>query len=107
VYKKGTPIHVKGALIYNYFLDNHDLKKKYQAIGNGDKIKYCYLRYPNHHNIEVISCPSNLPKEFNLIQLIDYDMQFQKAFLEPLTGILDKINWIAEGKKVATIEDFF
>lgn len=62
VYKKGTPIHVKGALIYNSFLTKYKLNKKYQMIGNGDKIKYCYLTYPNRHNIEVISCPAISPK---------------------------------------------
>jgi len=107
VYKKGTPIHVKGALIYNHFVSKNDLKKKYQMIGNGDKIKYCYLRYPNRYNIEVISCPAELPKEFNLDGLIDYEMQFEKAFLEPLNGILEKISWVAEKNQKATIEDFF
>ncbi len=107
IYKKGTPIHVKGALIYNHFVDRYNLSKKYQMINNGDKVKYCHLRYPNRFNIEIISAPSNLPKEFNLDGLIDYDMQFQKAFLEPLNGVLEKINWIAEKSQTATIEDFF
>ena len=107
IYKKGTPIHAKGALIYNHFVDKHNLSKKYQMISNGDKIKYCYLRYPNRFNIEVISCPGTLPPEFDLSSLIDYDMQFLKAYLEPLNGILEKIDWVAEKKHTATIEDFF
>ena len=107
IYKKGTPIHAKGALIYNHFVEKHKLDKKYQMISNGDKIKYCYLRYPNRYNIEVISCPSTLPPEFELSSLIDYEMQFQKAYLEPLNGILEKIDWVAEKKHIATIEDFF
>ena len=107
IYKKGTPIHAKGALIYNHFVDRHNLSKKYQMINNGDKIKYCYLKFPNRYNIEVISCPATLPKEFELNGIIDYDMQFQKAFLEPLNGILEKINWVAEKSQTATIEDFF
>lgn len=107
VYKKGTPIHVKGALIYNHFLSKHDLKKKYPMVANGDKVKYCHIKHPNRYNIEVISCPGQLPKEFNLEPLIDYEMQFEKAFLEPLNGVLDKINWIAENKQKANLEDFF
>ena len=107
IYKKGTPIHAKGALIYNHFVDKHNLSKKYQMISNGDKIKYCYLRYPNRFNIEVISCPGTLPPEFDLSSLIDYDMQFLKAYLEPLNGILEKIDWVAEKKHTATIEDSF
>jgi DNA polymerase elongation subunit (family B) len=107
IYKKATPIHVKGALIYNHFLSKYELKKRYPMVMNGDKIKYCHIQYPNRHNIEVISCPGELPKEFNLNELIDYHMQFEKAFLEPLNGILNKINWIAEKNQSATIEDFF
>lgn len=107
IYKKGTPIHVKGALLYNYFIERRNLNKKYPLINNGDKIKYCHLRYPNRFNIEVISCPGILPKEINLSELIDYNMQFQKAFLEPLNGILEKIDWTAEKIQTATIEDFF
>jgi len=107
IYKKGTPIHAKGALIYNHFVEKHNLSKKYQSISNGDKIKYCYLRFPNRYNIEVISCPGTLPPEFDLSCLIDYDTQFEKAFLEPLNGILEKIDWVAEKNHIATIEDFF
>lgn len=107
VYKKGTPIHVKGALLYNHFISKNNLKKKYPMVHAGDKIKYCYLKHPNKYNVEVISCPTDLPIELNLHSLIDYDTQFEKAFLEPLTGILDKINWIAEKDQRATIEDFF
>jgi len=76
-------------------------------IGDGEKIKFCYLRHPNRFNIEVISSPDDLPKEFDITGLIDYDTQFQKAFLEPLNGILEKIDWVAEKNTTATIDDFF
>lgn len=107
IYKKGTPIHVKGALIYNHFVTKHDLTKKYRLIGNGEKIKFCHLRHPNRFNIEVISSPDDIPKEFDIISLIDYNTQFEKAFLEPLNGILEKIDWVAEENTTATIDDFF
>ena len=107
IYTKGTPIHVKGALIYNHFIEQRNLAKKYPVINEGEKIKYCYLKYPNRYNIEVVSSPGDLPKEFDIHSLIDYNTQFEKSFLEPLNGILEKINWVSEENTKATIEDFF
>ena len=105
VYIKGTPIHVRGALIYNTLLKKHNLIQKYPSIQNGDKIKFTYLKEPNTVHESVISISSSLPKEFELEQYIDHEKQFQKAFLDPLGIILDKIGWNTE--KVSTLEDFF
>lgn len=102
---KGTPIHAKGSILYNRLLKEYNLGSKYEAIGNGDKIKYCYLKQPNPYGVNVISCTDELPKEFNLHAYLDYDTQFEKAFLKPVTNILDHIGWKAE--KVSTLEDFF
>jgi DNA polymerase elongation subunit (family B) len=105
IVSKGTPIHVKGALYYNHLLKQKKLDKKYQLIHDGDKIRFCYLKTPNPYNISVIAALDEMPKEFGLEKYIDYDTQFSKTFLEPLTNILDAINWQAEKK--ATLEDFF
>jgi len=105
IYKKGTPIHVKGALLYNNLVKKNDLEKKYSLIADSDKIKFAYLKYPNPLMDGVISVPEVLPPEFNLQKYIDYDMQFQKAFLDPLISILEVIGWSAE--KRSTIESFF
>lgn len=105
IYKSGTPIHVKGAIIYNYLLDKHKLTDKYEKIRKGEKVKFCYLRTPNFLNEHVISTPGRLPVEFNLNELINYDMQFEKSFLEPLKTILDVIGWSTERR--STLEDFF
>jgi DNA polymerase elongation subunit (family B) len=105
IYMKGTPIHVKGALLYNDLLVKKNLSKKYQMIGNGDKIKFAYLKLPNPIRDSVISVPDNLPTELGLDRYIDYDMQFEKCFLEPIKSILDVIGWSAE--EVSTIEGFF
>jgi DNA polymerase elongation subunit (family B) len=105
LYKLGTPIHVKGAILYNHYLKQKNLTKKYPLIQEGEKIKFTYLKMPNPFKDTVISYPSRLPKEFELQGYIDYDMQFDKAFLEPIRVILDCMGWTTE--KVSTLEDFF
>ena len=66
IYKKGTPIHVRGSLLYNNFLHKYKIEKKYPVIQHGEKIKFCYMKLPNTMNENVISFVSTLPKEFEL-----------------------------------------
>lgn len=105
IYSKGTPIHVKGALLYNFFLTEKKLLKKYQPISNGDKIKFSYLKLPNPLNDMVISVPGALPKQFGLESFIDYEKQFEKSFVEPLKYILTPIGWSPE--EISTLDSFF
>lgn len=105
IYKKGTPIHVKGALIFNHLVKKHGLENKYQPITDGDKIKFAYLMMPNPIGETVISVSETLPTEFGLQKYIDYETQFQKTFLDPLIAILEVIGWSAE--KRSTLESFF
>ena len=105
LYKKGTPIHVKGAIIYNHHLKQLGLTKKYELIKEGEKIKFTYLKIPNPFKDTVISYTSRLPKEFGLDNYVDYDLQFEKTFLDPIRIILDCIGWKTE--KSNSLEDFF
>ena len=110
IYEKSTPIAVKGSLIYNYYIKNKKLHNKYRQIVDGDKIKFIHLKKPNPlggiaGTDQVIAFPNSLPKEFKLDDFIDYEMQFQKAFLDPIKNILDKIGWNHE--QVSSLEDFF
>ena len=105
LYKKGTPIHVKGAILYNKFLIDSKLEKKYQLIQEGEKLKFTYLKMPNPLRDTVISFPSRLPKEFGLQSYIDYDTQFNKAFLDPIKVILDCMGWSTEKRN--TLDSFF
>jgi DNA polymerase elongation subunit (family B) len=105
LYKSGTPIHVKGAILYNHYLKEMKLTKKYPLIQEGEKIKFSYLIMPNPFKDTVISYPSRLPKEFDISKYIDYNTQFEKTFLEPIKIILDCMGWSTE--KQTTLDDFF
>jgi DNA polymerase elongation subunit (family B) len=105
IYNKGTPIHVRGSLLYNHYLSKYSIDKKYPIIQNGEKVKFCYMKVPNIMNENVISFVSVLPKEFEFEPYIDYDLQFSKSFVEPLGVILNKIGWTTE--PVSTLDDFF
>ena len=104
VYQKSTPIHVKGALLYNNMLKKKKLVK-YEQIQEGDKIKFIVLKEPNPLREKVISFPTHLPPEFDLHKYINYDEQFDKSFLEPLRFIVNAINWNFE--KQSTLDNFF
>ena len=105
VYSKGTPIHVKGALIFNNAIRTKGLEKKYQEIKEGEKIKFLYVKEPNPLQCSVISFLTTIPKEFDLGPYLDYDTQFEKSFLDPLTIVLDSIDWKSE--KTNSLYDFF
>ena len=105
MYVKGTPIHVRGALLFNHHIKKNKLTNKYSLIGNGEKIKFVYLKKPNIIQENVISFIQDFPKELNLDKYIDYDLQFEKSFVDPLKSILDSIGWNVE--KTVNLELFF
>ena len=105
IYGKGCPIHVRGALLYNFYIRERKLDNKYSLINNGEKIKFLYLKKANPIRENVISFISDFPYELNLDKYIDYDLQFEKAFLEPVKVILDAIGWNVE--KTVNLELFF
>jgi DNA polymerase elongation subunit (family B) len=105
LYSKGTPMHVRGAIMFNSFLKKYKLTKKYQLIQDGDKTKFCYMKVPNPVQENVFSILTVLPKEFGVEKYIDYDTQFDKAYLEPLKTIVNTIGWRTE--RASSLESFF
>jgi DNA polymerase elongation subunit (family B) len=105
IFGKKCPIHVRGSLLYNHLLKTKKLDKKFEAIKEGEKIKYIHLKEPNIIQSDVIAFPSSLPKELDIHKYIDYDTQFDKSFVEPLKIIVNSIGWKTE--RVSSLEGFF
>ena len=109
LFKKGAPIHCKGAILYNHLLKEKKLQGKYPYIQEGDKIKFLHMKVPNTYQSTSISFMTKLPEELNLHSIIDYDMQFEKSFIEPLKFITGIIQWQIDGSygTQGTLEEFF
>jgi DNA polymerase elongation subunit (family B) len=105
IYSKGTPIHVRGALLYNHYVRRNNVENKYPVIQEGEKIKFIYLKTPNPIGENVISFFQQLPTEFNLEKYVDYQLQFEKSFLDPLRNVLESIGWQSE--KRGNLMSFF
>ena len=96
VWGKGSPAHIRGALLYNKLLKDHNIDKKYEVFQSGEKGKFIYLKKPNPSGSDVISFSNILPKEFGVHSYIDINKQFDKAFISPIKIILDAIGWETE-----------
>lgn len=105
IYAKGTPIHVRGCLLFNHHTKRLGLGKKYQSIQDEDKIKFVYVRKPNPFQEDIISFPTHLPPEFGLDEFIDRDLQFQKVFVDALQIMVNPLGWNLDDS--ANLEDFF
>jgi len=109
LFSSGAPIAVKGAILYNHLLEKHKLNHKWPYIQGGDKIKFVHLREPNIYQSSAFSFITSFPKELDVYNLIDKEEQFEKSFIQPISFILAKINWLID-KSYGTqgsLEDFF
>ena len=83
------PMGVRAAGYHNYLLNNSEHKKKYQLLGNGEKLKI-------YHSIDK-ACdvfaytPGDYPYEF--APAIDYDVQFEKTILDPINRVLKAMGY--------------
>ena len=105
LYRKSTPMHIRASILFNHLIKQKGLENKYNAIGNGEKIKFVHLRTPNIIGENVIAFISDFPTELGLNKFVDYDTMYNKGFLDPLKNILDVIGWKTE--KTNTLEAFF
>jgi DNA polymerase elongation subunit (family B) len=109
LFAKGAPIHVKGAILYNHLVNKQKLENKYPLIQEGDKIRFLHLRQPNVFQSSAFSFMTEVPKELDIAGKIDYDMQYEKSFVEPLKVITEKMNWLIDSSYgvQGSLEDFF
>jgi len=109
LFQKGAPIHVKGAILYNWLVEKNKLENKYPLIQEGEKIRFIHLKEPNIYQASAFSFITKLPRELDIMDKIDYDTQFTKAFVEPLRFIAEKMNWLIDDSygTQGTLEDFF
>lgn len=105
VYKKGTPMHVRAAILYNKYVQDLGLETKYESLRDGEKVKFVPLIMPNPIREDVIALNGILPPEFGLDKYVDYEELFDKTFMDPLQRVLDTFGWY--GKKVDTLDALF
>lgn len=105
IVKKGTPINTRAALLYNHLIDKLNLNAKYEKIKEGEGIKFIYLKEPNPLRQNVMGFLRELPKEFDIQQYIDYDIQFEKVYLDAVSNMIESIGWSVSDQ--STLEDFF
>lgn len=105
IYKKGTPIHIRGAILHNNLITAHKLGRSIQKITSGDKVKFTYLVKPNPIKENVIAFVDYLPRQFKLEKYIDYNLQFEKTFLGAIEPVLEAVGWTSEHQ--VSLEDFF
>ena len=79
---------------------------KYGELFDGDKLKFCYLKLPNHVKENVIAFKNVLPEEFKVREYVDYDKMFDKGYLEGIRTILTAVGWTPEPRQ-RTLEDFW
>ena len=109
LFNKGAPIHVKGAILYNYLVEKNKLGNKYPKIQEGDKIRFLHLRQPNIYQSSAFSFITQFPKELDLKDKIHTELQFEKSFVEPIRFITEKMNWLIDSSygTQGSLEDFF
>ncbi len=101
----GTPIHVKAAIVYNRLLKKFKLVGKYELIKNKNKIKFIYLKTPNYTFNNAIAFFDEIPKEFELDEYVDRELQFEKSFYNPVKSFAELIGFTMEKQK--TLNDIF
>ena len=109
LFENRAPIHVKGAILYNYLIEKNELTNKYPNILEGDKIRFLHMKEPNIYQSSSFSFITFMPKELDLHRFIDYDKQFEKSFVDPLKFITEKMNWLIDSSYgvQGNLEEFF
>lgn len=103
----GCPIHVRASINYNRFVNSTpEMKRKYDVIRNGDKIKFVKLKQPNHYHTHVIAfLEDEIPPEMELGQFVDRKTQFEDTFMSPLESFTKLVGW--DIRRTVSMNDLF
>jgi len=103
---KSFPVHVKGAVLFNKYIDNHThLKLKHDKIYEGDKIKWCYMNETKDWNTPVMSYKDKIPKE--MIKHVDREIMFEKGIIGPLKKFFKIMKLNVPNFKMCEVDDLF
>ena len=98
------PIGSRSVLVYNKFVEDNNLTNKYPLIPPGEKSKRLYLKTPNKFNSDTIAFTNpSFIKEFK--DYIDYDKNFEKTFISPLSIMTTPLKYDIT-LKTDTLEDW-
>lgn len=103
---KGTPNHVKGAIGFNNMLKSKGLDDV-EPIYEGDKVKVVYIKESTRYSSNSIAFKDKLPNEFELKELVDYDIMWNKVFIEPIKQFYDVVGWQMPNFDQEDISDLF
>lgn len=94
-FRKGTPMHIKAAIGYNWLIGHLGIGDKYGKIVDGEKIKYVYLK-ENPMRIETIAVKGyqDPPHVEDIIKrYLDTDALFENELRNKLDDFYTALNW--------------
>tara|TARA_B100001057_G_scaffold206033_2_gene206717 strand:- start:3684 stop:6140 length:2457 start_codon:yes stop_codon:yes gene_type:complete len=106
---KGTPAHVKAAIMYNDALKHFNAPFKHEPMRDGDKIKWVYLK-ENPLGLDGLGFFGyNDPKDVNnfLETYTDHNKIFERELRKKLQDFYDAIGWGEVISEQKTAEKFF
>lgn len=108
-YAKGTPAHVKAAIMYNNLLDYYKLTDSFSEIEDGDKIRWVYLTQ-NEFDIDALGYkgyddPSQIMDFIN--KHINHEKMFDSIFSEKLSDLYGALTWTLPSENEKNFNNFF
>lgn len=91
---KSTPMHIRAAILYNSLIQkDENLKRKYDFIKSGDKIKFMYIIPNSLWEENVFAWKDKYPKDISLQNFIDREEQFKRSIISPISSIFSVLQW--------------
>lgn len=104
-HKPKAPWNTRAALAYNRLLREKGLEKTHERIREGNKVKIFSLKPINPLRLNNFAFIGKLPEQMGMHEYLDYDAQWEKAYMSPLRSFTDIVGW--QTKKINTLESLF